>query len=308
MPTEERLDSSQLLFFTRQLEVIKRTQYNEKNKLLFGASLIPVDPDIMGEGIETVTYRSYSRIGVAAFIGDYGGSIPRADIFGTEVSAHIKRLASSYGYTIFEIKKAIRAGVNLKAGRADAAYRAVAEMIDDIIWNGNEKRNLQGFLDYPGIQEYVTPDGSDPAAPAWSGKSAAEIYTDMRAMVKTPYINTKQIEKPDTLLLPTEQFELIKDIQFSTASDLTIMEYFKRNNPDVTVLSIPDLEGAGDSASDRMIAYVRDADHLTQLFPVPTKQEREFQESPFSYVIPVWAEHGGIIIYYPQSVIFADDI
>ena len=216
-------------------------------------------------------------------------------------------MASSYGYTIFEIKKAIRAGVNLKSGRADAAYRAVAEKVDDIIWNGNAKRNLQGFLDYPGIQEYATPDGAA-TDPEWSTKTPAEIYADMRAMVKTPYINTKQIEKPDTLLLPTEQFELIKDIQFSTASDLTIMEYFKRNNSDVTVMSIPDLEGVGDGGSDRMIAYVRDADHLTQLFPVPTKQEREFQESPFSYVIPVWAEHGGIIIYYPQSVIFADSI
>lgn len=304
----ERLDSSQLLFFTRQLEVIKRTQYNEKNKLLFGASLIPVDPDIQGEGIETVTYRSYSKIGVASFIGDYGGSIPRADMFGTETSAHIKRLASSYGYTIFEIKKAIRAGVNLKSGRADAAFRAVAEKVDDIIWNGDSKRNLQGFLNYPGIQEYVTPNGDTGGAPEWSTKDPSEIYADMRAMVKTPYINTKQIEKPDTLLLPTEQYELIRDIQFSTASDLTVMEYFKRNNPEVDVLSIPDLAGAGDGGSDRMMAYVRDAEHLTQLFPVPTKQEKEFQETPFSYVIPVWAEHGGVIIYYPQSVIYADNL
>ena len=303
----DRLDSSQLLFFTRQLEVIKRTQYNEKNKLLFGASLIPVDPEVKGEGIETVTYRSYSRIGVASFIGDYGGSIPRADIFGTETSAHIKRLASSYGYTIFEIKKAIRGGVNLKSGRADAAFRAVAEKVDNILWNGDAKRNLQGFLNYPGIQEYATPDGAS-TNPEWSTKTPAEIYADMRAMVKTPYINTKQIEKPDTLLLPTEQFELIKDLQFSTASDLTVMEYFKRNNPDVDVMSIPDLDGAGDGGVDRMIAYVRDASHLTQLFPVPTKQEKEFQENPFSYVIPVWAEHGGVIIYYPQSVIFADSI
>ncbi|RLE45700.1 hypothetical protein DRJ25_05260 [Candidatus Woesearchaeota archaeon] len=304
---EDRLDSSQLLFFTRQLEVIKKTQYNEKNKLLFGASLIPVDPEVRGEGIETVTYRSYSKIGVASFIGDYGGSIPRADMFGTEVSAHIKRLASSYGYSIFEIKKAIRSGVNLKSGRADAAFRAVAEKVDDIIWNGDAKRNLQGFLNYPGIQEYTTPDGAG-GNPEWSDKTPAEIYADMRAMVKTPYINTKQIEKPDTLLLPTEQYELIRDIQFSVASDLTVMEYFKRNNPEVTVLSIPDLAGAGDGGVDRMMAYVRDASHLTQLFPVPTKQEKEFQETPFTYVIPVWAEHGGVIIYYPQSVIFADFI
>lgn len=307
MPTKDRLDSSQLLFFTRQLEVIKRTQYNEKNKLLFGASLIPVDPDVRGEGIETITYRSYSRIGTASFIGDYGGSIPRADMFGTETSAHIKRLASSYGYSIFEIKKAIRAGVNLKSGRADAAFRAVAEKVDDILWNGDAKRNLQGFLDYPGIQEYSTPNGTG-GHPEWSTKTPAEIYADMRALVKTPYINTKQIEKPDTLLLPTEQYELIRDIQFSAASDLTIMEYFKRNNPEVTVESIPDLAGVGSGSSDRMIAYVRDAEHLTQLFPVPSKQDKEFQDTPFTYIIPVWAEHGGVIIYYPQSVIFADSI
>lgn len=305
--SETKLDASELVIFKRQLEIIKKKEYNEKNRILQSVSLIPVDPEVRGEGIETITYRTYSKTGIAAFFGDYGGSIPRVDVFGQEQSVKPYRYGSSYGYSIFEIKKAIRAGVNLKSKKADAVYRAIAELTDEIVWNGNARRGIQGFLNYPGISEYAVPNGAGGTTP-WSNKTSSEIYADMRAMVKTPYITTNGIEKIDTLLLPIEQFEYIKDIQFSTASDLTIMEYFKRNNPDVMVEAVSRLDGAGDGGLDRMMAYVKDADHLTQEFPVPPKQEPEFQEDPFNYVVPVWAEHAGVIIYYPASVIFADGI
>lgn len=309
---ETKLDASELVFFKRQLEIIKRTEYNEKNRMLQAAMLIPVDPEVRGEGIETITYRSYSKTGVAAFFGDYGGSIPRADVFGEEKSVKPKRYGLSFGFSIFEIKKAARGGVNLRSMKAAAVYRGMAEKTDKILWEGVPKLGLQGFLNYPGIQEYAVPEGSGSGTVAenkeWANKTPSEIYEDMRSMIKIPKINTNEIEVPDTLLLPTEQFELIKDIQFSTGSDLTIMEYFKRNNPGVEVISVSYLAGKGDGGTDRMMAYVRDADHLTQEFPVPPRQEPEFQEDPFNYVVPVWAEHAGVIVYYPQSVIFADGI
>jgi hypothetical protein len=280
---ETRLDATDLVFFRRQLELIKRTQYNEKNRMLQAASLIPVDPEVQGEGIETITYREYSRAGVAAFFGDYGGSIPRVDVFGEEKSVKPKRFGAAFGFSIFEIKKAARAGTALRMMKADATYRVMAEKLDDILWNGAAKQGIQGFLDYPGIQEYAVPESAAAAGTTaenkqWGNKTPAEIYADMRAMVKIPKINTNEIEVPDTLLLPTEQYELIKDIQFSTGSDLTIIEYFKRNNPTIEVVSVSYLKEKGDGGVDRMIAYA------------------------------VWAEHAGVIVYYPSSVIFGDGI
>lgn len=311
-PKATRLDATDLVFFKRQLEVIKRTQYNEKNRMLQAASLIPVDSEVRGEGIESITYRSYSRAGVAAFFGDYGGSIPRVDVFGEEKSVKPKRFGAAFGYSIFEIKKAARGNVSLKMMKADAAYRAMAEKLDNILWNGAPKQGIQGFLDYPGIQEYSVAlgatGGTDAEKKLWSNKTPSEIYADMRAMIKIPLINTNEIERPNTLLLPTEQCELIKDIQFSTGSDLTIMEYFKRNNPGVEVVSVSYLKDKGDGGTARMVAYVKDADHLTQEFPVPFKQEPEFQEDEFNYRVSVWAEHAGVIVYYPSSVIFGDGI
>jgi hypothetical protein len=130
-----RLDANDLLFFKRQLEIIKMKEYNEKNILLQASSLIPIDPDVRGEGIETITYRSYSKVGVAAFFGDYGGSIPRVDVFGEEVSVKPKRYGAAYGFSVFEIKKAARAGENLRSRKANAAFRAMEEKTDNIIWN-----------------------------------------------------------------------------------------------------------------------------------------------------------------------------
>ena len=312
MAGELKLDATGLVFFKRQLEIIKRRVYNEKNAMLQAASLIPVDPDVRGRGIQTITYRSYSKIGVAAFFGDYGGSIPRADVFGEEQSVSPKRFGLAYGWSTFEIEKAAKSGIALKSMKADAVFRGMGEKLNTILWLGAPRRNIQGFLNYPGIQEYDVPEGSGSGTPAenkeWENKTPSEIYADMRAMVKIPKINTNEIEVPDTLLLPTEQYELIKDIQFSTASDLTIMEYFKRNNPTIEVISVPYLAGRGDGGTDKMIAYVKDVDHLTQEFPVPFTQEPPFQEDEFNIRITVWAEHAGVIVYYPASVIEADGI
>ena len=310
---KNRLDATDLVFFKRQLEIIKRKVYNEKNRILQGAMLIPVDPEVRGEGIEAITYRSYSKTGVAAFFGDYGGSIPRVDVYGEETTIKPKRYGAAYGFSTFEIKKASRAGVQLRSMKASAAMRSMEEKTDKILWEGVPKLGIQGFLDYPGIQEYAVPEGSAASGTSaekkeWANKTSSEIYADMRAMVKTPKINTNEIEVPNTLLLPTEQYELIKDIQFSTGSDLTIMEYFKRNNPTIEVVSVSYLGGRGDGGTDRMIAYVKDLDHLSQEFPVPPKSEPPFQEDEFNYRITMWAEHAGVIVYYPQSVIFGDGI
>ena len=57
-----RLDATDLVFFRRQLELIKRKQYNEKNRMLQAASLIPIDPEVRGEGIETITYRKHRTV------------------------------------------------------------------------------------------------------------------------------------------------------------------------------------------------------------------------------------------------------
>ena len=313
MPGELKLDATGLVFFKRQLELIKTKAYNEKNVMLQAASLIPVDPDARGRGIQDITYRTYSKTGVAAFFGDYGGSVPRSDVFGEEQSVKPKRFGSAFGYSTFEIEKASRAGVALRSMKSDAAYRAMGEKLNDILWLGSPRRNIQGFLNYPGIQEYAVPENAAQAGTVaenkeWANKTPSEIYADMRAMIKIPKINTNEIEVPDTLLLPTEQFELIKDIQFSTGSDLTIMEYFKRNNSTIEVISVPYLAGKGDGGTDKMIAYVKDVGHLTQEFPVPFTQEPPFQEDEFNVRVTIWAEHAGVIVYYPLSVIEGDGI
>jgi len=301
-----KLDSNDLAFFNRELEYIKAKSYDTKQRMLKAAQLVPVSTEA-GAGAREITFRRYTEVGTARIISDYAKDIPRADIYGEEETIKVKHIASSYGYSIFEIQESRRVNRRLDARRAKAANRAVDERMDRLVWFGSTAHNIQGLLDYPGILEYTVPNGASPAAPQWDGKTSAEILVDMNAMISTPVEATNEVERPNTLLLPVHQYELIASMRNSDSSDLTVLEYFKRNRPGVLVETLDYLKNAGGSTVDRMLAYVRDTDHLTQEMPVPRRQEAPQQDGLEVEVI-VWADHAGVIVYYPLSVIFADNI
>lgn len=300
-----RLDSNDLAFFNRELEYIKSKSYDTKQRMLKAAQLIPVSTEA-GPGAREITFRRYTMRGTAKIISDYAKDIPRADIYGEEETVKVKHIASSYGYSIFEIQESRRVNKRLDVRRAQAANRAVDEKMDRLVWFGSTKHNIQGFLDYPGILEYTTPNGAG-GNPEFDTKTSAEILADMNAMISTPVETTNGVERPNTLLLPIAQYELVATLRNSDASDLTVLEYFKRNRPGVMVEPLDVLKGAGVGGSDRMMAYVRDPEHLTQEMPVPRQQEAP-QQNGLEVEVIVWGDHAGVIVYYPLSVIFADNI
>lgn len=300
------LDSNQTVFFLRELEAIKSKTFDEKQRPLKSASLIPVDTSA-GAGAANITYRSYSAIGLAKLISNYADDIPMVDVFGEEVSIKVFHIAAGYKYDVFEIKQAARSGTNLESRKATMANKAIDTKIDQIAWFGLSAANIQGFIDYPGIQEYSTPNGATSGTPQWSTKTADEIIADLNGMVQAVKNSTNGVENPNQIIVPLKQYGQISTVRFSDSSDLTILEYFKRNNPGVTVSEVVELKHGGGTTVDRAMAYVKDPDHLTQEVPVP-KEQHEPEKEGLAFKIPMTADVAGVIVYYPLSVIFADNI
>ena len=300
-----RLDADEKsVFFKRQLEYVKRNTYDIKYKNLRAKEFIPVSTEIP-TGADTWTWRSYDKVGVAKIIADYAHDFPRVDVYAVENTLKIKGIGASYGYSIQEIRASQFAGNQLETRRANTARRSVEEKLDNLAWFGDANYNLQGFIGYPGVTEATVVTGT------WATATPDEIVGDVTALMNAITVPTKGKEVPDTLIMPRTQYNIIKDKRMTDGNSKTVLTYLMEvnsvNNPGFMIEAVDELEGQGAAGSQRMYAYMRDPEHLTQEIPQMFEMFDADKEG-MEYVIPCHARFGGVCIYYLQAVAFMDGI
>jgi len=299
------LDANESAFFKRQLEYVKAQSYDVKwaeNKAL---ALFPVDSSA-GPAATEITWRQYTRVGMAKMVSDYAQDFPRVDVYGEEFTVKPHDIGAAYGYSIQEIRRAQMAGFPLETRRADATRRAIEDKINTIAFSGDSATNLNGFMQYTGNTEFTLTSGV--GGYTWALKTADEILADMNGMVYAVLAATNGVEQPDTMLLPLAQYNAIKTKRLGTYSDTTVMEYFLKTNQYIKRIEwLVELATGSDTAGTRAMVFKNDADHLQLILPVPFEQF-DYDKEGMAYTIPCLARIAGIVEYYPAAVGFCDGI
>lgn len=300
------LDANETSFFARELEHVKSQTYDTKYKALKAKQLIPLDTSAPS-GADTITFRTYSKVGIAKIVSDYANDFPRADVFGTETTANVRSIGDSYGYSIKEIRRSQMAGTRLDSRRAESARRASEQLVDSIAWTGDDDNGLKGLIGYPSMNEYTLPADGTGASKTWATKTPDQIIRDITGMVTTVTDITNGIEVIDTLILPNVQYFILKNTRMTGNNDMTIMQYLFKNQIINTIEWVVEMKEAGASSTDQMIGYVRSPQNLSleapQLF-----EQFPAQQKGMEFEIICHQETGGVIMYYPLSAVFADGI
>jgi len=302
----ERMDVAESAFLSRQLEQIRAKTYDIKYVQLKGRQFVPIDGSI-SPGAEVVTYRQWDQVGMAKIIINYADDLPRADVLAKEFSSKIRGIGDSYGYNIQEVRAARFAGQPLEQRKANAARRAMEQILDTIIQTGSSSHGLLGLLNQPNATVYVIPNGVS-ASPLWANKTPDEIVDDMNGIVNNQITITKEVELPDTMLLPLAQYGIVSTKRMGDGSDATILEYFLKTSKYVkTVEPWYACAGAGAGATDRMVVYRKDPDAIVCIIP---QEFEQFQPEMRGLEI-LTACHmrtGGVVVYYPLSMSYGDGI
>lgn len=299
-------DANESIFFARELEYIKPQAYDVKRPLLSALALIPISTEA-GPGAETITYQVYDTVGMAKIISNYADDLPRADVKGKEVTTKVVGVGVSYGYSVQEIRAAVTAGKPLTARKMMAARKAHEEKINQLAWNGDAVTNLPGFLTNVNIPLYTIPATGTGATKTWSTKTPDQILMDLNGMITTPSANSKNVHNATELWLPTAQYDLIARVPRSSTSDTTILEFFLRVNPGVTVKKVNELDGAGDSGTDRAVSLENDRMNFNLELPMMFMQHAP-QPRNLEFVVPCESRFGGCVVYYPLAFAFGDGI
>lgn len=302
----EHLDANESAFFKGQLEHIKAGTYDVKYAPNKALGLFPVSTEA-GPAASEITWRSFSKVGLARLVADYSQDFPRVDIFGEEHTVKVHEVGDSYGYSIMEIRRAAMAGVPLEARRAAAARDAIDNKLNGIALNGDATANLQGFIDYPGVNEFTVTSGV--GGNTWALKTADEILADMNGLVESVLTITNGIEQPDTMLMPLEQYLLISRKRIASDSEgKTVLKYFMENNPYIKRIEwLTELKTAGADDSCRVIVFKNDAQHITFELPVAFEQF-DADKKALAYEIPCFARTAGIIEYFPLAHAYVDGV
>lgn len=297
------------LFFARELDFVKAKSYDKQYPELTAEKLFPVSTDA-DEGAETITWYSYDQAGFAELISNYATDLPRADAFGTPNTSYIKSLGDSYGYSLQDMRASRMAGKSLDAKRAEAARRQIDRKANEIAWAGDSANKLVGVLSKDnGIPVYTLTNGESGKA-SWADKTVDEIINDIGNMKQFMADSTQDVEVPDTLLLPPAVWVALTTRRIP-GTDSSLLKYLKENFSDLEFKQAPEL-GAKSTRTNPYgknvaLLYRNDPEKLEIQIPMRFMQYAA-QPRNLEVVVPCEERHGGVIIFYPLSLLIVPGV
>jgi hypothetical protein len=301
-----RLDRAESVFFARENEYVKTKTYDAKSPELKGLRLVPQASDLPS-GIEQITYRRYFEAGEAKVIADYAKDFPRVEVFAKEYTSKVVDIGDSYGYSIKEIRLAMRSGKRLDQRRALNARRTIERKLNHITLRTDSDWGTFGLLDYPGITEATLPADGTGGSKSWSAKTVDQILRDINVMMDAVNVPTNGIEEADTLLLPLPARNQLINTRLGDTT-ISLMKYIQDNLPQIKRIEwLNELSGIGAGGTNRIMVGKFDNEHLENQI-IGDFEQLETEHEGGEYKIPCMATTGGVIIYYPMAFAFADGV
>lgn len=302
------LDAAESVFFERELEHVKARTYDKKYDQFNHREILPVSYEA-DPADEVIIHESYEQVGIAKIISDYADDLPRSDVLARSFSTPIKSIGGSYGYSIQEIRRSMRAGKGLPERKATATRRSMMTEEERIAWFGDADTGLQGFFNNPNIT-VVAAAGKAAGGTTWAVATVEEILADIRALMNIPIVVTNGHERIQTILMPDLQYGLLATTQMNNVTNQTVLQFVMENFKALglqEIIPLFHLRAAGVAGVSRMIGYRKDPEYLTLEIPQDFEQFPP-QQRNLEFVVPCHQRHGGVRVYYPLAFASMDGI
>jgi len=310
-----RFDSADAasVFFARELDYVKSKSYDKQYPQLTALQIFPVNSEA-DPGAETITYYTYDMEGVAKVIDNYSTDLPRADVNGKPSVAIVKSIGASYGYSAQEMRASRMAGKNLDSRKAESAHYQIDAATNRIAWAGDPDHKLLGVLSSgQNIPTFTILAGTVSGQTSWLKKDADEILDDVTAMYSQVSKTTKNVERPDTLVLPTDIYTTLSMKRVGDTGE-TVLSYIQKHAPYLDKV-VPAAELNSDSPETNPYAAATNGQAVAFLFTndidkIELNNPMAFMQYPaqvnnLETIVPCEARTAGVIVSYPMSALIA---
>lgn len=297
---ETRTDANETALWARSLEDIDATLYETKYPEFKGTLFVPVRT--VHEGADEYTYRMLDTVGQAELATSWSDDASLVDLKSTETSQKMASYRIDYAYSVQDLRRAALANLPLEQTKAMMARKAIARKIDHVIFHGESAKGIKGLANANNVNTVspITGSWDDPAEPE-------EMLDDVLKLVTAPFADSYEIEQLDSVLFATAQFQRLSTTRLGTVSEITVLEFLKKNCPWIKnwessfQLNTADNAGTG----PRIVAYRKDPEVLEALVG-PEFEQRPVQERGWTFRIPCHGRCGGVVVRYPGAMRFMD--
>jgi hypothetical protein len=305
------VDSPQLTaIYARSLEQIRPTLYEKKYPELKARTLVPINNEIH-PGAETYTVQGIDSVGEAEFIENYGTDAPTVEVFATgESSFKMFGIRLAYGWHRQEALAAQFAQRNLSDIKALKVRWGIERFLDKLLLIGGTAgaTTLQGLFTLSGGQAPVTYTVQNTT---WEDETPDEILADLMGIQSKIYVDSKEIEIPDTLVLPNTSYDLINQRRMGPGDGaMSILKTFLGMQDRIKQVKTSHyLEVSGGhsgGAVKRMVCYKNDREILEGFV-------NEFEQGNPHFtgervVTTCFARGGGVGTHRPKAIAYGDNI
>ncbi len=240
-------------------------------------------------------------------------AIPGVSINGQRVVLPLRLLAREVSYTSPELERSALLGQPIDAQKIDALNILCQMNTDQMAYIGSVDVGATGLVNSSLVSAAPVANGVASGTTFWATKTPTEILADVNKLLTDTWTASALAVCPDKLLLPPLQFSFIASQLISSAGNMSILEFIKKNSIALTVngreLDIQPvkwLTGRADGGLNRMVAYTNDESRVR--FPmVPIRRETPYYQG-IRFTAPYLWAFGEVEFVYPETVRYADGI
>lgn len=249
---------------------------------------------------EETAYRQVTGIGRWQLYRDYTTNIPDMQTVSREFRQPVEEYVSGYKYSDREALVAVHLGRNIESEKMELVMESGNQKLDDLISLGSER--LSGFIQHPDTLKMFA------AYPFDNTSTANQIIAVFSNAENTQTRITRNIEKPDTLLIAKESFDYVNYARIDNTLETSILDYYIDKSPYIKdVMPLLPLEGKGEDGSNCMCLYRRDPSRIRARIMQPMGF-RKFIEQVWGIQRTATMRYGGIRLVRPFSVLWVSGL
>lgn len=305
---KRHFDANEIPFIERELTQLRQKAFEVKFPDSKARLFVPLATDIAPSAMQ-FSFKVYQPVGAAEVVNPKADVIPQLEVGAREITAKVLPVGISYSFTIMELREAARVGAPLETIKPRLARDTIERGIDELLCFGDlANTSGQDGLPVYGIANNADVEGlTIETFSFWGtgGVSGETMLNEMNALMTKVSTQSQGMFRANTLLIPLNRYDVANTKLVSPESVKTVLNAFRENNPGVDVQPWVKLNSAGASAKPRMIAMYKSAEVLEGVVP------QEFEMMPverkgFRMVTDCWATCGGVKVYQPTGVAYAD--
>jgi len=256
----------------------------------------------------TVEFRSIARAGNAEWYNAQANEVPVVSMEMDRHSQPIHMAAIGYNYDIETTHNGQRLGINIMNEGVSGAVEEAERFMQKVCYEGDAAKGFKGLLTHDAVT-------TSTAAQTFAASTPQQLVDLIQAPISAIVATTKETELPNTVLVPTVQFDKLAETRYNEYNNETVLDYVKRTNATTTrtgrnieIMAISQLEGKGAGSTDRMVVYCKDPRKAKMHIPMEHRFVVPMRTGPLTYHRPGIFRVGGFDLRREASMRYVDGV